>query len=149
MESHLLQMRGLKLLGEGIGIIRLWSHLLQMRGLKPIASLMAITGKSSHLLQMRGLKHLEPETYSKLSPVASFTDAWIETFSHVYRQTFITSHLLQMRGLKLENALAQAKEGRSHLLQMRGLKPRDAGLVSGKTGVASFTDAWIETSGRR
>ena len=32
----------------------------------------------------------------------------------------------------------------SHLLQMRGLKPFEASLF-GYNGVASFTDAWIET----
>ena len=35
MESHLLQMRGLKLLGSLLSILSGLSHLLQMRGLKP------------------------------------------------------------------------------------------------------------------
>ena len=35
MESHLLQMRGLKPCGLYVGWIRALSHLLQMRGLKP------------------------------------------------------------------------------------------------------------------
>ena len=57
MESHLLQMRGLK---PGLDTpVRedLESHLLQMRGLKQKeeGKLSRIT--SSHLLQMRGLKH--------------------------------------------------------------------------------------------
>ena len=39
MESHLLQMRGLKLNREGYRTRRQESHLLQMRGLKLIASL--------------------------------------------------------------------------------------------------------------
>ena len=56
MESHLLQMRGLKhsKLDALININE--SHLLQMRGLK---RLHVIEGKApgvSHLLQMRGLK---------------------------------------------------------------------------------------------
>ena len=34
MESHLLQMRGLKLCLLLMLLARLWSHLLQMRGLK-------------------------------------------------------------------------------------------------------------------
>ena len=34
MESHLLQMRGLKQSGIGVDIIDFRSHLLQMRGLK-------------------------------------------------------------------------------------------------------------------
>ena len=73
-------------------------------------------------------------TSDSSDPVAStFTDA--------------LSHLLQMRGLKqLTKAQAEYTE-KSHLLQMRGLKlfvlspSLDFGLV------ASFTDAWIETSG--
>ena len=79
----------------------------------------------SHLLQMRGLKHLSLnrkhhrhvasftdawiETYKKLGlisrlTVASFTDAWIETFYP--SQALVNSgrsHLLQMRGLKLHS----------------------------------------------
>ena len=34
----------------------------------------------SHLLQMRGLKQTPPEAMSKPNSVASFTDAWIETY---------------------------------------------------------------------
>ena len=34
------------------------------------------------------------------SPVASFTDAWIETVNLKYRHLPDLSHLLQMRGLK-------------------------------------------------
>ena len=56
------------------------SHLLQMRGLKhgyiyPVTRL-----GSSHLLQMRGLKHLSLDRKHHRHKVASFTDAWIETF---------------------------------------------------------------------
>ena len=34
----------------------------------------------SHLLQMRGLKPINEYGYETLRKVASFTDAWIETF---------------------------------------------------------------------
>ena len=34
------------------------SHLLQMRGLKPVVDRVSGSGKLSHLLQMRGLKLL-------------------------------------------------------------------------------------------
>ena len=34
----------------------------------------------------------------------------------------------------------------SHLLQMRGLKPDNNRIMSIDLGVASFTDAWIETT---
>ena len=55
------------------------SHLLQMRGLKPKKTTLQNPRYPSHLLQMRGLK---PVSYSKPDiekRVASFTDAWIET----------------------------------------------------------------------
>ena len=54
----------------------------------------------SHLLQMRGLK---PKLFELKYPnalVASFTDAWIETYTgNPHGEPFV-SHLLQMRGLK-------------------------------------------------
>ena len=56
--------------------------------------------------------------------VASFTDAWIETFTPITGVLEVPSHLLQMRGLKLI-----ADRLKRHLYQ-----------------VASFTDAWIETT---
>ena len=34
---------------------------------------------------------------------------------------------------------------KSHLLQMRGLKPNIGDWLKAPEGVASFTDAWIET----
>ena len=75
--------------------------------------------------------------------VASFTDAWIETFFTMQVFVCLLSHLLQMRGLKplygdvmLQGVVAsftdawietipwrpRTKYKRSHLLQMRGLK---------------------------
>ena len=101
MESHLLQMRGLKLnlrLGRDCYSGRIFyrcvdwnhfcilfisycfkSHLLQMRGLKPPCHRNPKARDGSHLLQMRGLKPL------RLIPLS----------------TNSKSHLLQMRGLKL------------------------------------------------
>ena len=102
MESHLLQMRGLKLCSYQIAIrtcmvasfTDAWietvyitwrtgvrkSHLLQMRGLKRTCfGLEMECGGKSHLLQMRGLKR----TAGKPPYIP------------------VTSHLLQMRGLKL------------------------------------------------
>ena len=55
--------------------------------------------------------------------VASFTDAWIETYSFDFKQ----------------------EDGESHLLQMRGLKHLSSVSDRIDKGVASFTDAWIET----
>ena len=37
----------------------------------------------------------------------------------------------------------------SHLLQMRGLKRGFGSFIVKKRAVASFTDAWIETSSRQ
>ena len=57
MESHLLQMRGLKQLTKAQAEYTEKSHLLQMRGLKPLRTLWKDYMDLSHLLQMRGLKH--------------------------------------------------------------------------------------------
>ena len=55
------------------------------------------------------------------------------------------SHLLQMRGLKHRHKPHYQRTNQSHLLQMRGLKP-STDISRTNTTVASFTDAWIETS---
>ena len=55
--------------------------------------------------------------------VASFTDAWIETFRREKVVVRGQSHLLQMRGLKRLHTLQWYGLNKSHLLQMRGLKP--------------------------
>ena len=56
------------------------SHLLQMRGLKlPDVTDMDGLVSLSHLLQMRGLKLTEALFLMLVCRVASFTDAWIET----------------------------------------------------------------------
>ena len=75
------------------------SHLLQMRGLKLNENHRYKKGQKSHLLQMRGLKQKRCATGTG-AQVASFTDAWIETRQHVSCAYIIKSHLLQMRGLK-------------------------------------------------
>ena len=56
------------------------------------------------------------------------------------------SHLLQMRGLKLDGELQYYTDELSHLLQMRGLKHLCLNREHHRHEVASFTDAWIETS---
>ena len=78
MESHLLQMRGLKQNMQLAKYQNNWSHLLQMRGLKPCGWCVNCRQNKSHLLQMRGLKRYTLEKAFGNS-VASFTDAWIET----------------------------------------------------------------------
>ena len=115
---------------------------------------------------MRGLKPKNEYGYETLRKVASFTDAWIETFNPEFDHIGYQSHLLQMRGLKRYDALNMPEYLGSHLLQMRGLKlmrlkllPKwlmshllqMRGLKLDITNfiknvcVASFTDAWIET----
>ena len=56
-QSHLLQMRGLKLVSLALSELVDASHLLQMRGLKQLTKAQAEYTEKSHLLQMRGLKH--------------------------------------------------------------------------------------------
>ena len=81
-ESHLLQMRGLKLSRSRLRDWKTMSHLLQMRGLKHCNMSTVSLVRKSHLLQMRGLKQ------KKYPP------------KHFQRK----SHLLQMRGLKLASS---------------------------------------------
>ncbi len=101
-ESHLLQMRGLKpfevlrRMGDIFvaSFTDAWietrrfspdmfsslSHLLQMRGLKLFTTKDLSKQMTSHLLQMRGLKLRFALPTKKDKEVASFTDAWIETY---------------------------------------------------------------------
>ena len=76
------------------------SHLLQMRGLKLGEKGDEIVTPLSHLLQMRGLKLKRTTAKIRYVIVASFTDAWIETFIGKKLYFCMWSHLLQMRGLK-------------------------------------------------
>ena len=100
LESHLLQMRGLKPLYLFTSCSWFASHLLQMRGLKHLYAEGREGYLPSHLLQMRGLKLVEPDSFISIA-VASFTDAWIETSPILMTRHILASHLLQMRGLKL------------------------------------------------
>ena len=77
-----------------------WSHLLQMRGLKREYRYGQNPEPLSHLLQMRGLKQKRGATSTGTQEVASFTDAWIETYQSAGVFSQCQSHLLQMRGLK-------------------------------------------------
>ena len=95
---------------------------------------------------MRGLKHYFMCHIDDQTPVASFTDAWIETPSFSIALLMAASHLLQMRGLKHnKEASGNITQMESHLLQMRGLKHNCKGSQPKGIIVASFTDAWIET----
>ena len=61
------------------------SHLLQMRGLKLIRIVIMVDQLKSHLLQMRGLKPRPSMDSHRQNQVASFTDAWIETCAAMAR----------------------------------------------------------------
>ena len=61
------------------------SHLLQMRGLKLIRIVIMVDQLKSHLLQMRGLKPRPSMDSHRQNHVASFTDAWIETCAAMAR----------------------------------------------------------------
>ena len=91
--SHLLQMRGLKHRLSEYDFYREWSHLLQMRGLKHVRILPDIRSTTSHLLQMRGLKLLIDLDQVPFQLVASFTDAWIETESNGKRRNGLRSRI--------------------------------------------------------
>ena len=98
--SHLLQMRGLKQQDQKYDDAQRMSHLLQMRGLKLIRIVIMVDQLKSHLLQMRGLKPRPSMDSHRQNQVASFTDAWIETYQSAGVFSQCQSHLLQMRGLK-------------------------------------------------
>ncbi len=99
------------------------SHLLQMRGLKPGPACDRVTGGIVASFTDAWIETLWNLPTPKNTYVASFTDAWIETVGGSGIQPIPVSHLLQMRGLKpMEINLFQIHR-KSHLLQMRGLKP--------------------------
>ena len=86
------------------------SHLLQMRGLKP-----RITGKFTlEDIQVASFTDAWIETGVPKRTlhnwiVASFTDAWIETDGERSYVFISSSHLLQMRGLKLQRSYQHLK----------------------------------------
>ena len=77
------------------------SHLLQMRGLKLVQQWRAF-GVYVASFTDAWIETTITKSLSLNSPVASFTDAWIETSVLEYNSNNATnkSHLLQMRGLK-------------------------------------------------
>ena len=84
----------------------IWSHLLQMRGLKP-SRRKAIKPSSSRIFyRCVDWNHGRRCSIWK-NRVASFTDAWIETFWIDLARESILSHLLQMRGLKHYSVVRQ------------------------------------------
>ena len=107
-----------------------------------------ISNMKSHLLQMRGLKPSSQSFVSTFWKVASFTDAWIETDRLGNRLWWVQSHLLQMRGLKHTlKRLTITLKSRIFYRCVDWNYEQAKNLFLRKE-VASFTDAWIETSFR-
>ena len=146
---------------------RLPSHLLQMRGLKLLLLLVLLLSLSRIFYRcvdwniFIGLGYARPL-------VASFTDAWIETRCCLCEDSCRESHLLQMRGLKLtfavENSIWKVASFTDAWIETvwkniywmqhnsrifyRCVDWNPKGFKSLITKeVASFTDAWIETVG--
>ena len=115
-------MRGLKLhRRNGLPARSFWSHLLQMRGLKLLLLLRSKALRLSHLLQMRGLK-LKGGVVVRVIHVASFTDAWIETQSHLIEQLLYLVASFTDAWIETRQSENKTRLFVSHLLQMRGLK---------------------------
>ena len=143
MESHLLQMRGLKLLlnrvicpSYGRIFYRCvdWNKIYLIR----ITVLIVASFTDAWIETIR----IKPEFGLRF--VASFTDAWIETLPSSSTGVEDVSHLLQMRGLKLNiliprTLITVASFTDAWIETYQHQRAIQGGLV------ASFTDAWIET----
>ena len=121
--SHLLQMRGLKLMKERLRKLLLCRIFYRCVDWNSFYKRNYRSWIKSHLLQMRGLKPRIRGFVMRDQDVASFTDAWIET-----------PCLLR---IKVKSPVASFTDAWIEtLLEM---------CASNVIQVASFTDAWIET----
>ena len=84
-------------------------------------------------------------TFQSPAAVASFTDAWIETGNMTLYHIPLRSHLLQMRGLKQYNTSKSNTIASRIFYRCVDWNCRWYSF-SYRWNVASFTDAWIETS---
>ena len=92
----------------------------------------------------RGLK-LEPLDKLMLAIlVASFTDAWIETWSSIRGQEPARSRPSRTRGLKHRGHRGNSKGGVASFTDA-WIETRQLTSSTAASCVASFTDAWIET----
>ena len=107
------------------------SHLLQMRGLKPLTGILYEFKEQVASFTDAWIETSPESTEKKLEAVASFTDAWIETVMSRLRDAGLKSHLLQMRGLKRNTRNNPFILNGSHLLQMRGLKRDRNRIIAG------------------
>ena len=99
--SHLLQMRGLKPKASGKTSLRAQSRIFY-RCVDWNVNNSGINGSNCSRIFYRCVDWNTIERYAfTVLIVASFTDAWIETYQgRWYPNTVFKSHLLQMRGLK-------------------------------------------------
>ena len=144
VQSHLLQMRGLKLWAGKEFVFAERSRIFYRCVDWNILSSTNV-GRTNSRIFYRCVDWNKVLLMRRLLPrVASFTDAWIETYfrrreqylkSRIFYRcvdwnrayeaiynAYIRSHLLQMRGLKLWRGEHSNGYYVSHLLQMRGLK---------------------------
>ena len=77
-----------------------WSHLLQMRGLKLIRGYTYTEAEAVASFTDAWIETTVCVIGLTIISVASFTDAWIETYQSAGVFSQCQSHLLQMRGLK-------------------------------------------------
>ena len=101
MESHLLQMRGLKQNMQLAKYQNNWvasftDAWIETTTAKESTSTASVASFTDAWIETQNL-HTQLYDY----PVASFTDAWIETIRTSSAASPEMSHLLQMRGLKL------------------------------------------------
>ena len=96
---------------------------------------------------MRGLKQISHRIKRRSRRVASFTDAWIETYTRAGQTNILESHLLQMRGLKQPNLIYERKEEYVASFTDAWIETLTLIWYISPRLVASFTDAWIETLG--
>ena len=121
------------------------SHLLQMRGLKQHATKISNPKKKSHLLQMRGLKR-ETDAKVNLSEVASFTDAWIETADNTEEYQPPFSRIFYRCVDWNRHGAGVFSQCRRRIFYRCVDWNFFGGISLNIFSVASFTDAWIETT---
>ena len=144
MESHLLQMRGLKPKIPYAYEMNARSHLLQMRGLKPDLIQLLLQFVRRIFYRCVDWNTVSLVKISTRLRVASFTDAWIETSHWSVVNSVKESHLLQMRGLKLRTAPPSRRHQSRIFYRCVDWNSKERNIMKLRK-VASFTDAWIET----
>ena len=143
-QSHLLQMRGLKQLGLPETATEAESHLLQMRGLKLAGNKLLVSSEKSHLLQMRGLKH--PTHRAVRHPNSRIFYRCVD-----WNMTSIINSLSLISRIFYRCVDWNPLNCALMLIGIRRIFYRcvdwnwQCYKIVWPRGVASFTDAWIET----